>query len=88
MPFKAVYILNTAQVEIFSITYYQPAQNQPKSHILFHKNGPLRDLHISIMILIVGLASNLEVLTQLLVNGMVVIPLYGVVNTVEIFLRW
>ena len=26
--------------------YCQPAQNQPKSHILFHKNGSLRDFYI------------------------------------------
>ena len=26
--------------------YCQPAQNQPKSHILFHKNGFLRDFYL------------------------------------------
>ena len=28
--------------------YCQPAQNQPKSHIRFHKNGSLRDFYIMI----------------------------------------
>ena len=28
------------------IQYCQLAQNQPKSHILFHKNGSLRDFYI------------------------------------------
>ena len=26
--------------------YCQPAQNQPKSHIIFHKNGWLRDFYL------------------------------------------
>ena len=30
----------------FFSTYCEPAQNQPKSHILFHKNGPLRDFYV------------------------------------------
>ena len=30
----------------FFFQYCQPAQNQPKSHILFHKNGSLRDFYI------------------------------------------
>ena len=29
----------------FFFQYCQPAQNQPKSHILFHKNGSLRDFY-------------------------------------------
>ena len=31
---------------IFFFQYCQPAQNQPKSHILFHKNGSLEDFYI------------------------------------------
>ena len=30
----------------FFFQYCQPAQNLPKSHILFHKNGSLRDFCI------------------------------------------
>ena len=30
----------------FFFQYCQPAQNQPKSHILFHKNVSLRDFYI------------------------------------------
>ena len=34
----------------FFFQYCQPAQNQPKSHILFHKNGYLRDFYIMTLV--------------------------------------
>ena len=45
LPIKTAYF--TAQ---FSFQYCQPAPNQPKSHILFHKNGSLHDFFIMTLI--------------------------------------
>ena len=36
----------------FFFQYCQPAQNQPKSHFLFHKNDSLRDFYIIILTLV------------------------------------
>ena len=30
--------------------YCQPAKNRPKSHILFHKNGSMRDFYIMTLV--------------------------------------
>ena len=35
----------TYYIAQFFLKYCQPAQNQPKSHLLFHKNGSLHDFY-------------------------------------------
>ena len=37
--------------QTFFFQYCQPAKNQPKYHILFHKNGSLRDFYIMTLVL-------------------------------------